>query len=352
MIKVGNFMESVYIRATPTDTTMDVQPTCIVIGAGLAGLLAADTMIRLGCKATILEKAKGVGGRMATRRMGGQTFDFGAQSLYGHTPKFQSMLESWRYAGLVAEWHPDLSARPREKKHPGPYFKGNPAMTSVPKYLAEGLTVHLQTKVTAVHAADNAWSIATEHNHIYMSQALIMTAPVPQSLALLEAGGYGPDRDALAQLRSLEYTSCFALMLALDGPSGLPAPGAMTLDGEPLAWISDNYAKGVAGRPGAVTVCASDEFTNEMLEVHPERITQILLDAVRPMIHAHIESTQLHRWRYCRPVRTLPSLFLVGGTQPPLLFAGDMFGEGDCESAALSGMAAAEYLHSTFCPTR
>jgi predicted NAD/FAD-dependent oxidoreductase len=89
-----------------------------------------------------------------------------------------------------------------------------------------------------------------------------------------------------------------------------------------------------------------------MLEVHPERITQILLDAVRPMIHAHVESTQLHRWRYSRPVRTLQSSFLVADTKPPLLFAGDMFGDGDCESAALSGTAAAEFLHSTFCPTR
>jgi len=331
---------------------MDIQPTCIIIGAGLAGLLAADTLIRHGCKATILEKAKGVGGRMATRRMGGQTFDFGAQSLYGHSPKFQSLLQAWQHAGLIAEWHPDMSARPREKKHPGPYFKGRPAMTSVPKYLAGGLTVHLQSRVTAVRAVDDAWSIETEHSHVYMAQALIMTAPVPQSLALLEAGGYDTDHEALARLKSVEYASCFALMLVLDGPSGLPAPGAMTLDGEPLAWISDNYAKGVAARPGAVTVCASEQFTSQMLDVHPERVTQILLDAVRPMISAHIASTQLHRWRYSHPVGTLPFPFLVGGTLPPLLFAGDMFGDGNCEAAALSGIAAADHLHFTYCPTR
>jgi len=331
---------------------MDARPTCIVIGAGIAGLLAADTLTRQGCIATVIEKSKGVGGRMATRRMGGQTFDFGAQSLHGHNLKFESLLASWQRAGLVAPWQPDYSARPRERKNPGPYYKGVPAMTSVPKYIAEGLTVQLQQKVIAVRVSGSAWSVETEHGHIFMSQALIMTAPLPQSLAMLAAGGVLLSADVLNRLRSVEYASCFALMLVLDGPSGLPAPGAMTLDGEPLSWICDNYAKGVAARPGSVTACASDTFGKQMLDEPAERVSHMLLNAVRPMVSSRVVSTQLHRWQYCHPTHSLPDGFLDGGILPPLVFAGDMCGAGDCESAALSGMSAADHLHSTFYQTR
>jgi predicted NAD/FAD-dependent oxidoreductase len=126
----------------------------------------------------------------------------------------------------------------------------------------------------------------------------------------------------------------------------------MTLDGEPLAWVSDNYVKGVAARPGAVTVCASEAFSRQMLDEPAESITQMLLQAVRPMLNSKVITTQLHRWRSSHPIRTLPTQFLEAGNFPPLVFAGDMFGAGDCESAALSGIAAATHLHSTFCPTR
>jgi hypothetical protein len=331
---------------------MDARPTCIVIGAGIAGLLAADTLTRQGCIATIIEKAKGVGGRMATRRMGGQTFDFGAQSVHGHNPKFESLLASWERAGLVAPWQPDYSARSRDTKRPGPYYKGVPAMTSVPKYIAEGLTVHLQQNVTAVRVSGSAWSVETEHGHVFMSEALIMTAPLPQSLVLLDAGGFALSSDIQKRLRAVEYASCFALMLVLDGPSGLPAPGAMTLDGEPLSWISDNYAKGVAARPGSVTAYASESFSKQMLDEPAERVSHILQEAVKRMVSSRVVSAQLHRWRYCHPIHTLPEGFLDGGILPPLVFAGDMCGAGDCESAALSGIAAADHLHSTFCSLR
>ena len=45
--------------------------SCIVVGAGISGLLAAHELRNAGWHVTVLDKGRGVGGRMATRRLGG-----------------------------------------------------------------------------------------------------------------------------------------------------------------------------------------------------------------------------------------------------------------------------------------
>ena len=60
------------------------QKRCLIIGGGISGLIAATVLRRTGINATILDKGRGVGGRLATRRIshpsyGEGTFDYGAQ---------------------------------------------------------------------------------------------------------------------------------------------------------------------------------------------------------------------------------------------------------------------------------
>ena len=54
-------------------------PSCVVVGAGISGLLAAQELTAAGWRVVVLDKGRGVGGRMATRRVGDGTFDHGAQ---------------------------------------------------------------------------------------------------------------------------------------------------------------------------------------------------------------------------------------------------------------------------------
>lgn len=52
---------------------------CLIVGAGISGLLAGITLAAEGLRVCILEKGRGLGGRMATRRNGSAVFDHGAQ---------------------------------------------------------------------------------------------------------------------------------------------------------------------------------------------------------------------------------------------------------------------------------
>ena len=58
---------------------MQLNTETLIIGAGLSGLSAAQTLVRSGRSVLVVDKGRGVGGRLATRRIGDATLDHGAQ---------------------------------------------------------------------------------------------------------------------------------------------------------------------------------------------------------------------------------------------------------------------------------
>lgn len=61
------------------------RPRVVVVGAGIAGLMCARELAATGVDVVVVDKGRGVGGRMATRRFGGAVFDHGAStSLHDH----------------------------------------------------------------------------------------------------------------------------------------------------------------------------------------------------------------------------------------------------------------------------
>jgi len=61
-----------------------------VIGAGMAGIACARTLVQAGHRVTVFEKSRGAGGRMATRRSEFGGFDHGAQFFTVRDERFQS----------------------------------------------------------------------------------------------------------------------------------------------------------------------------------------------------------------------------------------------------------------------
>src|SRR5687767_3981722 len=76
----------------------------IIIGAGLAGVMAARTLAQQGHTVTLLDKGASVGGRMATRRLSQGKADTGAQFFTARTTEFQAQIEQWIHQDLVSLW--------------------------------------------------------------------------------------------------------------------------------------------------------------------------------------------------------------------------------------------------------
>jgi len=67
----------------------------LIIGAGLAGILAAHTLAESGKTVRLLDKGRHPGGRMATRSRDGANFDYGAQFFTTRDPAFVAVVENW-----------------------------------------------------------------------------------------------------------------------------------------------------------------------------------------------------------------------------------------------------------------
>lgn len=308
----------------------------LVIGAGISGLLAASDSVAAGHNGLVLEKSRGLGGRMATRRMGGETFDHGAQFMTAREDVFQALVESWQAAGLVLPWFG------HEADHGHVRYRGSPGMTAVAKHLAAGLTVERGVQVESVAHDGHVWQINAADDQHWTARVLVLSAPVPQSLNLLAAGGMTPDTSLESVLSAITYDPCYALMVSMEeGSSPLTEPGWVRPESGPIAWLADNRLKGVSlsGRP-ALTLHATSEFSRLWFDADPSEVATRLLEAAEPWVKGNVLSHRLHRWRYSQPVNPLPDRVLLD-RERNLVFCGDAFGGAKVEGAALSGLAAA-----------
>lgn len=315
----------------------------LILGAGLAGLNAARLLHDAGRPVIVVDKGRGVGGRMATRRFGDGRFDHGAQFFTVRDPAFAAQVARWQEAGDAALWSLGFPNGDGPAADGHPRYRGAAGMTSGPKAVAAGLDVRLDTRVTSVRRDGNQWLLDLEGGEPLRGTALLLTPPVPQSLALLDAGGVALPAPLRDQLSSVTYAPCLSLLVLLDGPSGVPAPGGLQLGGEPIFWIGDNQQKGISTVP-ALTIHGGPEYSRSRFGLDTALIAAELLRAARPWLGSAVRGWQLQRWRYSLPLTPRPERFLALPAGPPLLFAGDAFGGPRVEGAALSGLAAGEAL--------
>lgn len=322
--------------------------SCLIIGAGLAGLMAATVLQAAGLSVTVVDKARGVGGRMATRRLDQAVFDHGAQYFTARDPRFLAYVQQWQQAGLIMPWADGFSAADGTLHQNGETrYRGTQGMTSPAKHLAQHLHVHLNEQVTHLQPDHLGWEAHTVNGKVFAADAVILTAPVPQALALLDAGDILLPAAARTALEAIAYNPCFAVLAMLNAPSQIPAPGGMWLSGDPIHWLADNQQKGISPVP-SVTIHAGGEFSRHHFEADKEAIGQQLIAAAADVIGSQVIGFQVQRWRYSQPTRLHDQPFLAVDAPAPLLFAGDAFAGPRVEGAALSGLAAATYLKETY----
>lgn len=315
-------------------------PVVAVVGAGVAGLLAARQLTQVGATVVVVDKSRGVGGRMSTRRIGDAVLDHGAQFFTARSETFRAEVATWIDAGIAAPWF--VGALEADKSMPGSdgaiRYRGVPAMTGIAKHLARGLDVRLSSHVESATTVDQQWRIALADGDDLVADAIVLTAPAPQTLAMLDTGSIHPtDRERLEQI---DYDPCIALLAVLDTPPTMSKPGAQRPPAGPVTWFADNATKGVSTVP-ALTIHAGPDASRALWEASDEIVVETLVRGLG-LDGSAIRESSVHRWRFARAVATDPELCLVLRGAAPAAVAGDGFGTGGrVETAALSGLAAA-----------
>ncbi len=310
----------------------------IILGAGIAGLLCAEELKRAGRTVQLIEKGRGVGGRMATRRVADGRFDHGAQYFTAREPLFQAYVDQWLKDGVIKEWFRRL---PEDRDPRGyPRYCGVNGMTDVAKHLARNHLVHLSERVRLLNRTAAGWKVATDSGNRYHGRHLVITAPLPQTMELLDANGVVLPAPANDAFRAIHYEKGLATLALLDGPSGMPEPGGMKVSGGILSWIADNQLKGVSPNVAAVTLHADPAFAKKHWDSPDEERGRLMLDAAATFLRARVLDHTCHRWGFAIANEPWPER-AYSNEDLQLTLAGDSFGGPRVEGAALSGLTAA-----------
>jgi hypothetical protein len=321
-----------------------------VVGAGVAGLSCTRVLQEAGRAVVVLDKARGVGGRCATRRVEGQPVDHGVVFLHGSDPAFLAALDPDRAPGVLRGW-PERIHGSGPPCQPDAFLQGEvrvalrQGISAFPKRLAAGLTVRLGSRVVSLSPGERSVTLRTEGNGELTARILVLALAAEQVLDLAGTLPSGlPDVEAAKIL--LEAAGTHPCLTVIAGyPADSEGPDwdiDFPEDSRILQLISHDSAKRDQPAWLVLVYQARPRWSRDRLSSPPEVWTLEVLEeaarligpwAARPQWH------QSHRWRYARLDRgrelAEPMLLpLPGGGRIGL--AGELFQPGGGVEAAWS----------------
>lgn len=305
-----------------------------VVGAGMAGIACARTLLQAGHRVTVFEQNRLPGGRMASCSTEFGDFDHGAQYFTVRDARFEKALAT--SPGLVRPWSANTvrildeagrvvaSALPSKESHwvPSPGMNALLRQWSLPLAAADALV--LETEVTRIETDKlhpQCWQLQTEgpdaSGLVYSGfDAVILALPSPQAHALLLSSQQGKSlRPALA---GVTIAPCWTLMLAF--PKALqpnlpylgPQWNAARSTHHRIAWLARESSKPGRSAIERWTVQASPDWSTRHLEDDEPRVKAKLLKAFTEVtgIRAQPSHAVVHRWRHAQTTEVLGQPFL------------------------------------------
>ncbi len=319
----------------------------------MAGLACAGALHAGGAALTVFDKGRGVGGRLATRRVDGLQFNHGAQYASAHGPAFQAVLAGMGEAGDAAPWPAACGGR----------WAGTPGMSAMARHMA-GLgvgAVQAMRHVAHLARAPEGWMVrhldaATTRPGLVTQQggevagpfdAVVLALPAPQAGGLLHSLAH----PFAAEADRVGMAPCWTLMLALQEAAleaaDLPPPAGA------LAWIArDSSRPGRSRAPECWVANAGAGWSRDHLEMEAGEVSRLLVRdfATATGLHQVPAYAAVHRWRYALADAPLgrPALWDAGAG---LGVCGDWCLGRRVEDAYTSGRALADSMITTLTPS-
>lgn len=259
-----------------------------IIGAGLAGLSAANALVAAGHTAVLFDKARGPGGRMSTRRTeterGLAFFDHGAQYFTARDPGFAAEVARWEAAGSAARWPAAGEGA----------WVGTPGMNAIIKGLAADHAVQWNCRIESLSREGAIWRLK-HADGTETADAVIVAVPAEQVADLV-----APHRGDWAQLaQATRSQPCWTVMAAFGSRVDFAADCLRT-EGA-IGWAARNSAKPGRTGPESWVVQGSPAWSIEHLEDDAETVIAMLLAELEAALGCELPETiavQAHRWRY------------------------------------------------------
>ena len=275
----------------------------VVIGTGMSGIACARELHAAGVPVRLIDKGRGIGGRVATRRtvVAGKriTFDHGAQYL---DRSKEASTTAALAKGASESWYlGDGTSR----------IVGVPSMAALSKALAHGLDVTLNTRVQKIESCGGLYEIKTDTGKT-MASHVVVTVPAPQLAPIL-----GEKHAIVQQASRAVMRPCLTLMAAFNRDT--PAPFVTRRDAnDSLTWIARNDTK--PGRSKAYQTWVAQahlDWSAKNIDADRSETKTLMVDllcsvlGVRPTKLCH---AGLQAWRYGLVATPVGKPFLTQGT--------------------------------------
>ena len=302
----------------------------VIIGAGLAGITCARALQAAGRDVVVLDKSRGVGGRLATRRLHGTQAAHGFRVWAPQHPGLQALTEELVAADVLQPWEEGYAAKDG----------GN----AIAKYLARNIPINRQHRVVALSRQQQAWRIESEVpngdstalmdvRQMHVRQ-VVLALPAPQIAEILERSGFSAA--ATLPLRQVEYAPCVTVMAGYgDAIAGWPHQDQTYQNqilpvNSPLKQIVLDSSKRSQNTSTVMVLHSTADFATGTLPIDRHRLepaAQQLLQAAEAQVPglAQPDWFQVHRWRYALVARPYAAAFsaLSVPKASPILCCGD-----------------------------
>jgi renalase len=310
----------------------------------MTGLACALTLQNAGYRVTVVEKSRGVGGRMATRHLPLSLVDHGAptvekdlydESQYGAyiaALAEQKIVQPWLVNQIYGayfdqnQWSLELI----QPSNVAQYYAAPGGMTAIAKELAKTLPIELTQRVTHLYLDRNIWQIMTE-GMTFQAKAVVVAVPAPQALDLcMPLVQDGLSAAVIAALQNVQFDPCITAIAGY--PSSAPwatLPWAeLQCHNDPVIgrMICDRHKREMPSGP-CFAIHSTPAFAAEHFEAADlSAVGQQMLDHIAQVYapwFAQPVILQVHRWRYAIATHGYPGHPLSANLSQPLWICGE-----------------------------
>lgn len=293
-----------------------MNPQAAVVGTGLAGASCARWLADAGWQLQVFDKARGPGGRLATRRLAwtapdGQArttrLDHGAPDFGAVDPAFQGALARAEAQGWCLAWDPDRpSGAAGARAGTARRWLGRSGMPDWCRGLLEGLPARWSCAIDALGRDGRGWWLEAAGQRVAEGlDALVLALPPAQAAPLLAP--WRPDWARAAA--AVPMQPCWTVMgVSTELAQEVPAGALVRPDTGPLARVLRQDARpGRERRPGEAhwVLQATSVWSRQHLEDSPEAVLRALQTALAEWLGQPVfwRSAVAHRWRYAVPAQ-------------------------------------------------
>ena len=325
----------------------------------MAGITCAQRVQQAGYRVAVIEKSKGLGGRVATRRLSGTCADHGLRYLEPQGEQTATLIQSLLQTGVLTFWTDQIYEWSGNQiipaGEPYPRYAAPDGMTTIAKAAATGLTIYRGQRVLAVIPTPQGWRftldpIAAPASDL-LAKAIVLAIPAPQAFNLLEPlASQGLSSEILAKLRSVEFDPCITAIAVYasehEAEIAVTPWQAVRCTHDPaVTWIGQESSKRRKAEQPVIVSHSTADFAKRYLESEDlQAVGQQLLDRAAAISFPWLSRPQIlqvHRWRYAFVKQALPELYLASLFPLHLVCSGEWCGGYQIEAALQSGQAAA-----------